>query len=114
MLSREQILAANDRPSEEVDVPEWGGSVRVASMSGTTRDRFETSIVTAAGETDLTNMRAKLVAACVVGEDGLPLFTQADVEALGHKSAVALERVVQVAQRLNRMGNKALEELRGN
>lgn len=114
MLSREQILAADDRPREEVEVPEWGGTVLVAAMSGTERDRFEASIVTGKGETDLSNMRAKLVAATLVDGDGNMLFSQGDIEALGRKNAAALERVVQVAQRLNRIGNKQLEELRGN
>lgn len=114
MLTREAILKANDRRSETIEVPEWGGSVRVMSMSGHDRDAFESSIVTADGRTNMVGMRAKLVAACVVDEQGNRLFKPADIEALGGKSASALDRIVAVAQRLNRLGDKQLEELKGN
>ena len=114
MLSRDAILKAKDRKTETVKVPEWGGEVLVTAMSGHDRDAFEASIVTADGRTDLKNMRAKLVAACVVDEAGNRLFQPADIEALGGKSASALDRIVQVAQRLNRLGDKQLEELKGN
>jgi hypothetical protein len=114
MLSREQILGADDRKREVVEVPEWGGSVTVMSMSGTAKDAFEASIVRENGVTDLTNMRARLVAACVVDEQGIPLFSQADIVALGNKDAAPLSRIATVAQRLNRLGDAQLEELKGN
>lgn len=114
MLTREQILAAADLPRESVDVPEWGGTVIVQTMTGADRDAFEASVITADGKPNLRNMRAKLVAACVVDESGHRLFTAADIEALGGKSASALERISRVAQRLNRMGDEQLEELKGN
>jgi len=43
-LNKEQILRADDLKTEEVDVPEWGGSVRVRVLTGTERDAFESSI----------------------------------------------------------------------
>ena len=114
MLTRKQILAADDLPRETIEVPEWGGTIIVAAMSGTERDAFEASVVTADGRPNLKNMRAKLCAACIVDEKGARLFSPGDIEALGGKSASALDRVVQVAQRLNRLGEKQLEELKGN
>jgi hypothetical protein len=114
MLSREQILAAADLPRETVEVPEWGGSVIVSTMTGADRDAFEASVVTADGKPNLRNMRAKLVAASVVDESGARLFRASDIEALGGKSASALERITKAAQRLNRLGDEQLEELKGN
>lgn len=114
-LSRKAILEAGDIASEEVDVPEWGGSVLITTMSGMQRDAWEQSlIVPGTRKTDVSNVRAKLVAACAVDDDGAPLFTAADVEALGRKSATALERLAKVAQRLNGLTEQALEEARGN
>ena len=113
MLTREQILAHDDLKRETVDVPEWGGSVIVQTMTGADRDAFEASIVSG-GKPDMRNMRAKLAAACIVNEAGERLFSVVDVEALGAKSAGALERIVRVAQRLNRLGDAQLEELKGN
>ena len=36
LLTRDEILAADDIKTEDVEVPEWGGDVRVSVMS---RDR---------------------------------------------------------------------------
>jgi predicted Fe-Mo cluster-binding NifX family protein len=114
MLTRAQILAADDTRRQVVKVPEWGGEVTVSVMTGRQRDAWEASMAGQDAETIMRDARAKLVAACVIGEDGAPLFTQADVDALSGKSAAALDRVVKVAQRLNRIGEKDLEDLKGN
>jgi hypothetical protein len=103
-LSKEAILAAEDTRTEEVEVPEWGGSVLVRGMTGRERDEFESSmLIQAAGQTarDLRNTRAKLVAKCAVDSDGKRLFADSDVAALGEKSAAALVRVFEVAARLS-------------
>jgi len=113
MLTREQILHSDDLKRVEVKVPEWGGTVRVQMMSGAARDEFEAGIVVD-GQPDTTNMRAKLAAATLVDDNGRLLFTPADVEALGRKSAAALDRVLAAAQKLNRIGDKELQELVGN
>ena len=106
LLGRDDILKADDRPIEEVEVPEWGGSVRVRGMSGEQRNEFEASMAIMRGDKlvpEVSNTLAKLVARCIVDEDGAPLFTQSDVYALGQKSAAALERVAEVAGRLSGM-----------
>lgn len=115
MLTREQILAADDVASEVVAVPEWGGEVRVKVMTGAERDAFE-SLVTAKAKLGqlADNMRATVVAASVVDETGTPLFTERDIEALGRKSWTALERVADVAARLNRLTDADVEEIRKN
>jgi len=48
-LSKEQILAAIDRPdvaTREVEVPELGGTVRVREMTGALRNRVEAAYAT--------------------------------------------------------------------
>lgn len=115
LLSRDAILAAQDLQREQVDVPEWGGAVLVSAMTGAQRDAWEQAIAGGpGGKVDLANVRARLVAACLVDEGGTPLFSAADLAALGAKSAAALERCVKVAQRLNRLTDDALEQARGN
>jgi hypothetical protein len=112
-LSRDAILAAEDRKVEEVEVPEWGGTVKVATMTGTQRDSWEQSLVGKTG-VNIANIRARLVAACVVDDSGARLFTDEDAIALGNKSAIALDRVAKVAQRLNGLGKEDVEAARGN
>lgn len=112
MLTRDAILAQVSLPSEMVEVPEWGGAVTVATMTGAARDEWEQSLV--AGGRRLENVRAKLVAATVVDESGARLFSAEDAAALGRLSAAALDRVCQVAQRLNGLTSQQLEDAKGN
>lgn len=118
-LSRQQILDAEPTlPSEVVAVPEWGGDVKVVGMSGAERDAFEDGRQkkdsSGKPKANLTNIRAALVAASLRDEAGKLLFTQADVMALGIKSAKALDRVASVAMRLNGMTQEDVEQLEKN
>ena len=117
LLSKSAILAADDLKTEDVEVPEWGGTVRVRAFSGRERDAFEASLVRGDGKdrkVDLTNMRARLVALTVVDDSGQKVFTQDDVDLLGAKSGAALDRVFSVAQKLNGLSGADVEELTKN
>ena len=103
LISRDQILSASDIEYKEIDVPEWGGTVRIASMNGADREVFETVWINQAGE-ETTQIRATLVALSIVDENGDRLFSPEDIEALGKKSCKALSRVFEVAQKLNGIG----------
>lgn len=111
LLSREDILSYDDYQSEDVDVPEWGGTVRVVGLTGAERDRFEASVVGNGKKMQLSNLRARLISLCVVDEAGDRLFGTADVSALGNKSAAALERVFSAAQRLSGLSEDDVVEL---
>lgn len=111
------IMAAQDLPVEELEVPEWGCWVRIKTLTAAERDNFEAEIVQRNGRDtrmNLRNMRAKLVAATVVDEEGRPLFTLADVEALGQKSAKALDRIFTKAQELAGLREADVKELAEN
>ena len=114
MLTKDQILASLDIAKEEVQVPEWGGSVFVRGMTGLERDAFGTSLRNPDGSVNLDSYRAKLLVCCVVDEQGNALFTPADAAALNGKSSLALDRVFKVAERLNSLGNDALDAAEKN
>jgi hypothetical protein len=114
-LTRDAILAAGALKTEEVDVSDtaWGGIVLVRELRGRERDEWEASLAVQRGRQmvpDVANMRAKLVARCVVDADLEPLFSQQDVNALGELSAVALDRVFDVASRLSGLNPADVEE----
>lgn len=114
-LTRDQILTADDLQRQEVDVPEWGGSVYVRAMTGLERDRFETSLTNGQDKgVNLQNIRARLVSLCAIDEEGARLFSDDDAKVLGQKSAKALDRVFDVAQRLNGLRDQDVEELAEN
>lgn len=120
-LSREDILAVQDIQREEVPVPEWKiknvDLVLVQGLSGKERDELEASMIVGKGKNanvNLKNLRAKVVARSIVGEDGKRIFTDADIPALSEKSAIALNRVYEVAQRLSGITQEDVEELTKN
>lgn len=118
LLKKEEILGVNDLAFEEIEVPEWGGTVRIKTMTGAERDEFESDVFETKGnnssKVNMRNFRAKLVSKCLVDENGNRIFADADIEALGKKSAKALDRVFAVAQRINAIGQKEVEELTKN
>jgi len=116
-LKSEQIANASDIQSEIVFIPEWGGEVIVRGLTGTARDQLEAEIVEIKGKRSkihLENIRAKLVQLSLVDEAGKLLFTEKDVAMLGTKSAVALDRIFSVAQRLSGLSDQDVEELAKN
>jgi len=119
LLSKAQITEVDDRKWEDVDVPEWGGTVRVLGMSGTERNAYQSSLVVLGpnGSVQRMNMAdqlAKLVAKSIVGEDFERLFTDKDVAALGKKNGAVLERIGAVAQRLSGLRKEDVEAKAGN
>lgn len=113
MSLREKILAIqNDTPSELVEVPEWGGiKVLVKGFTLGAKDDFLASILNI--NTKEPDIRAfnvgVLVGTCYDPESGEKLFTDADIPVLKQKSAAALDRLVQVGQRLSGLTEEAVE-----
>lgn len=114
LLTKEQILSANDRDTKTINVPKWGGDVIISVMSSKAKDAFEASILDGKGNTNLKNVRAKLVAACIVDETGKLMFSESDIEKLGEKSAVSLDLIYMECLKLNKVGDEEIEELAKN
>ncbi len=114
LLTKEAVLGAQDVYYETGAVPEWGGEVRVRSMTGADRDAWETWLLenrTADGRTNLANLRARITMLCAVDAEGKRLFGEDDIAALGAKSAKALDRVYVATTRLNAIGPEDVAEL---
>ena len=96
-------------------MPEWGGSVRVLTLTGSERDEFEASLVTIEGKKAVVKssrgIRALLVALSVRDEKGAAVFSREDVEQLAKKSSLALDRIFAVASKLSGLGDKDVKEL---
>jgi len=117
LLTKEEILTSEDLNWRDVQVPEWGGVVRVRALTGTQRDAFESEVVVMNGrdvQRNTRNIRARLVSLTVVDEDGKPVFHHTDIDALGNKSAKALDRVFSAASELSGLSEADVEELAEN
>lgn len=119
VLSRDDIMRAQDLKRELVEVPEWGGSVYVRGLTGSERGLWEQSLSRvqptapgreAAVQFHLEEMRVTLCTLCLVDENGARLFKDQEVKLLGRKSSQALQRVYDVAARLSAIGEGAVAQ----
>ncbi len=97
--------------------PEWGGGVRVRSITGRQRDEFEASLVEQRGndrKVNMRNARAKLIVLCAIDENGQPLFTSEDIRRLGSKNAKPIDRLFEVCQVLAGLTDEDLREMTEN
>lgn len=114
MSLRDLILAADDLKREAVEVPEWGTTVYVRTMTGTERDAFEQQIVGDESGRAIENIRARLCILTIVDDKGERQFADGDISAVGGKSSAALDRVFAVAQRLNGLSKSDVDTLAKN
>ena len=107
-LSKAKILAAKDvKLSEAVPVPEWGGDVYIRTISGTERDRFEEAY----SEQKMKAFRVRFLVMTLADEAGERLFADADIDALGNKSSVVINRLFDKAWQHNAFTDEAVDAL---
>lgn len=118
-VTAESILCAKDLDTAEVEVPEWGGTVRVRKLSGSDRELYDQEIHNIQqrvnrgarnrrGDIELDiqfhahKARVLLAWLTICDENGERIFTTEEHrKQLAGKSAEALERVYQCAARLS-------------
>lgn len=113
LLNKDQILQAQDLPFEDVETPEWGGAVRVRTMTAAEKDQYDADVWDLEGEKVVMkrdNSSAKLLARCIVGEDGKRLFSEKEIALLGGKSTKAINRLSDVARNLNGLNREVQKE----
>lgn len=120
LLGKKQIDDSVDRKWEDVDVPEWGGQVRLMELSSADRGYLEAGTVVAQGSTaqvkveSLKTYREKLVAFGLVDEGFERLYSNKEISELGKKSGKVIERLAAKVQELSGMGRFAVKEAEGN
>lgn len=109
MLSKSEILECKDIEKEVVKVPEWGGEVMVYGLTLDEKDIWTDSIIID-GKATMQGATARLCALSIRDDKGKLIFTDKDITSLQAKSAKALDRIFQVAQRLSGIGQEDIEE----
>ena len=112
-VGKAEILGAKDCKYENVEVPEWGGWVRLRSISAKQRDQFEAQFIHGNKRAAMANFRANLVCRCVVDpETDKLMFSLAEMGALGEQSAEVLDRLFEACQRINGMKTEDVDTLK--
>ena len=119
------ILNAEDLKYDTVDVPAWGGTVRVREPTGAEREKYDQAIASYKPrgkgkkrdlhvEVNAHLMRVRLVWLTVVGKDGERLFeTDASRDELAKHSARIIESIWDVSAKLSGLLAEDDEEVPG-
>ena len=104
-LTAESILAAEDFKYADLEIPEWGGLVRIRSLSGGQRSIINQRVQ----EKNTEDLEELLVVMACVNEDGGRIFTNQDIPALKKKANSAITRIAKKIMEISGIGNEAAE-----
>lgn len=105
-VTRESALnAATEEIFSIVLVPQWGGPVRVYSMTSAEQEAFDRESVKRKKKHQDMRVRERMIVATVRADGGSPLFMPSDEEALSRQPSAILDRVFKVACKVNGYGD---------
>ena len=115
VLSRDQIFSKPDIETDEVDVPEWGGTVRIRSITAAQQKEIaKIQNNTARSETDrYARGRLQMVVFGCVDKEGSPLFTEDDFAALEERNPGVLNRLSDAIGRISGLSDAATDAAEG-
>lgn len=95
VLSKDALLAVQDCLTKEVEVPEWGGSVKLRQLSALDSDEYVKRLTAKKENVTTAYQSCELLSLAIVDEEGNRLFvTEADKQALSKKNFAVLTRLV--------------------
>lgn len=100
LLSLEEILASDDIKTKDVEVPEWGGYVRIRQFTNEELLKYG-ELIEGGGEKQANLM---LVMKSCIKADGTPLFSERSLKDFAKKSAKAVNRIARECLDLNGVG----------
>jgi len=104
VLTATDILDKSDTEYDYVDIPEWGGRVKIRSLTADEVIKFTESMKGEAKK----NAMVRICHLCTVNEDGSPMFEDGNMIAkLQKKSVKAINRIQKAALKLNGMDDEA-------
>lgn len=101
LLTKESIVAVNDARYSVINVPEWGGDVRVRSLYGSEKSELRLK-----GEA-APSWDAYVCAFGIVDEKGMNLFSPAETAILAKKHPGVLEKLAAEILTLSQLTQEA-------
>lgn len=117
IATRDAFFAmASQVKREDVPVPELGEGCVIPVWQFTAREKteWELSQVFEGPKANRLSVRERLVVAVCRNDDGVSIFTQEDVAKLAKCAVSVIERIVNVAQRLNSVSEEDIAALAKN
>lgn len=132
LLSRNQILEAKDIKTKDIEVKEWGGTIRIKQLSAkeynditmnmvnirkmaakqlSSKKNSDENLEDAINELAIKNQKILLLIKSIVDENMKPLFTEADLELLYQKNTNVIDKIIAEIEELNA---NSIEETKKN
>ena len=112
---RSKVLLANDIGSKLMEVPEWGVTIEVRSMTAKERAYVQMASRNEDGEPNLDRLYPLLVIYSAYDpESGERIFDEGDVGALATKNGKVMEELASVAMTISGMNEDAVDAAAGN
>lgn len=112
LLNKGAILGADDLKCRDVEVPEWGGIVRLRQLTLAQLDQVRQDFH--GGQVSMLKSAANMVAASLVDETGAPLLQPDEFAALQQRHPRVIERLANVCNELNEFTAEAAESAKKN
>lgn len=118
-IGNRDTLEKVSRRTVDVEFPEQGTAYRLREMSGTERDKFEVAAFKDGADgkrvVDPLYLRARLVALCMIGDDGVRLYADDEIHQLSDAvPAAVIAKLFVAAQHLNGLDADAVEDAAKN
>jgi len=121
LLTRNQILEAKDIKTKDIEVKEWGGTIRIKQLSAKeynditmnmvyirkmaakqlSRKNGDENLEEAINESAIKNQKILLIIKSVVDENMKPVFTEADMELLYQKNTNVIDKIIAEIEEFN-------------
>jgi hypothetical protein len=109
-LTKEQFFAGSEIETEEVEV--GAGKLMVRGLAASEREVFVKETSELGEGKALPNLVVRLVSLTVIDpETKERLFTEKDIEALGKKSSLVIDKLFNVAQKLSGLTEEAAKDI---
>ena len=110
-INKHQIFASNDLREKFVDMPEWGGAVKIRALSVKEQLEYDEFLSTEPKEVE---MALHLIIVACVDDNNQKLFDLSDLELLKQKSSKNLFHLVHEILSLNKQEPENSDSLAKN
>lgn len=115
LVTREQFEQSKHMQTTDVEVPEFGGTMRVKSMTARERSELEKQFLGKnEAMSDPGGFRVALLSLTIADEAGELMFTKDDRDLLLSKDAGGIERLFEAACKLNGFSKADVDDLEKN
>lgn len=113
LLSKGEILTVNDEVFQYVNVPEWGGKVKLYAMSLQEHIEFE-KLKNKKDESINGDQIVFVLSNAIRTEDGTKMFSKEEAKALLKKNVAVVSRLFMKCAELSKVSTPDVEDLEKN